>query len=176
MRMSPSGQDDVVMARIGGSVIPPDWDGASLLDEGTLRSTSMLMPFTATDTLTPSPALFDVAPTDISFTDFQCEDINRDGYTDVVINTQGAAYNRTLGGPLFYINDKAGRLVKTAVPELPAMPGTDNGWGSSHSVVEDFDGDGVPDLLYYTTLGLGPPSTSDLGQPFRLYLRKRLVE
>jgi len=176
LRMSPSGRDDVVLARIGGFVTPPDWDGASLLEEGTLRSTSLLMPFTATDTLMPSPALFDVAPTGISFTVFQCEDINRDGYTDVVINTQGAAHNGTPGGPLFYINDKAGRLVKTAVPDLPAMPGIESGWGSSHSVVKDFDGDGVPDLLYYTTTGLGPPSTGDLGQPFRLYLRKHLTE
>jgi hypothetical protein len=174
MRMSPSGRDDVVLARIGGFFVPASWDGVAPLDQTVVGGTAMLKPFTATDALVPAPELFDIAPTGISFTDFQCEDINRDGYTDVVVNTQGAAHIGTLGGTLFYINDKAGSLVKTTVPDLPAMPGIETGWGAGHSVVKDFDGDGAPDLLYYTTLGLG--LTNDLCQPFRLYLRKRLVE
>ena len=172
MRMSPTGRDDIVLARILGFVTPPDWDGTSLLDERYLNGTTLLLPFSTTDGLVPMPDLLVDPPKGMSFTDFQCVDINRDGYTDLVINTQGAAHRGTLGGPIFYLNNRAGRLVRAEVPDLPAMPGTEIGWSATTSAVRDMNGDGVPDLLYFTTYG----QSSQLGQPFRLYLRRRLVD
>jgi len=169
--MSSTGRDDIVLARIPGFVTPPDWDGTSLLDERYLDGTTLLLPFSTTDGLVPMPDLLVDPPKGMSFTDFQCVDINRDGYTDLVINTQGAAHRGTLGGPVFYLNDRAGRLVRADAPDLPAMPGTEIGWSATTSAVTDMNGDGVPDLPCFTAYG----QRTQLAQPFRPYLRKRLI-
>lgn len=61
--------------------------------------------------------------------------------------------------------------MRAEVPDLPAVPGTEIGWSATTSAVRDMNSDGVPDNLYFTTYG----QRNQLGQPFRLYLRKRLV-
>lgn len=170
LKMSPFGSDDLAIAQIGGFVTPRDWDGSTLLDERTLNGISILVPFNASKTLSINPYLFDVQPSG-QFTVFQCVDINKDGYTDVVINNQGYAYKLTVGGPVFYLNDKKGRLIKHSVVDLPRVPQSPNEWPDSNSLIQDMNGDGVPDLIYYSTLAM--PNDSNIS--FRIYLGNKLV-
>jgi hypothetical protein len=170
-KISPSSNDEIILARITGFPIPKDWDGVSPIDERTLASIAMLIPFSVGSTLTPMTDLFDVPVSDRLFTEFRCVDLNGDSYMDVVLNAQGANFRGTKGGPVFFLNNKAGKLVKTDILDLPAIPQSSTEWPDSSSQVYDIDGDGFADLLYYTTEGKPNP----LGHWMRLYRGKKIL-
>jgi hypothetical protein len=93
---------------------------------------------------------------------------------DVVVNVQGAFYwGSAIGGPVFFLNDGRGVLVKTRIPGLPVMPqdATGKGWVSTSSVVDDMNGDGITDLVYYSP----SPIDNPLGHSFRIYYGKKTI-
>jgi hypothetical protein len=150
IKLSPTSTEEIVLAKMTGFPVPANWDGVSTLDERTINSVSMLVPFSTQNGLNPIQNLFDVAVIDKFFTNYSCMDINNDGYTDVVINLNGSNPRNTIGTPIFYLNNKNGGMVKTDVENLPLPPQSSSGWASSDSRVMDMDGDGFLDLVYVT--------------------------
>lgn len=137
--------DPIVLARVGGFPVSPSWNGQTTLDERTMTGTSMLLPFSISNGIVSHNGLFDDAVAD-NFTNYKCSDINNDGYMDLVVYGQGSATSNTTGTPVFYINNKSGKLIKTSV-DLPRIP---QEWSNSNSMYEDMNGDGIPDLIYFT--------------------------
>jgi hypothetical protein len=162
LKLYPTSQSPIVLARMAGFLVPETWDKVSLIDERTTKTSAMLIPFDISNNVL-KPFLenpIDSPPSGQDFTNYRCKDINGDGYDDLVINTSGAMYNGKLGYPIFYINNKNGRLIKTEVPGMPLPPQNQYGWPSSNSLFEDMNGDGFMDIIYYTPL---TPQTS-IGQ------------
>ena len=162
----------IILARVGGFVVDPN--SKTILDERYLPSIAMLVPFNITGGLTPITDLFDTTVIDKTFTNYKCIDINNDGYMDVVINVQGTNISKTIGEPIFFINNKSGKLIKTSVQDLPKSPQGANGWADSSSLFEDMNGDGIPDLVYFNTLG-PVPFTSGSRSSFRIYLANKFI-
>ncbi|MBM4231449.1 MAG: VCBS repeat-containing protein [Gammaproteobacteria bacterium] len=165
--------EPVLFSRLGGFRVPGDWDGISTLDERKLPGIALLLAFKLQGGLVPMPSAFEVPHSGEGFTTFDCKDVNGDNLTDVVVNIQGAFYwGSAIGGPVFFLNDGRGKLVKTWVPGLPAMPqDPSKGWVSSTSAVDDMNGDGIADLVYYSP----SPIENPLGHSFRIYLGKKTI-
>jgi hypothetical protein len=155
IKLTPNSANPIILARMLGFPTPPSWDGVSLLDERGINGISFLVPFSmAGGVLKPiDTVVFDKPLLNQSFTNYQCIDINGDDYQDVVINLQGSNIYKTIGTPVFYINNKNGQLIQTTVADLPQPPQNENGWGDSNSAYEDINGDGIKDLLYFTSYG-----------------------
>jgi hypothetical protein len=70
------------------------------------------------------------------------------------------------------VNDGRGVLVKTRILGLPVMPqDSSKGWVSTSSAVDDMNGDGISDLIYYSPA----PIENPLGHSFRIYYGKKPV-
>jgi hypothetical protein len=163
----------VLFSQLRGFRVPDNWDGISVLDERKLSGVSLLLAFKIEGGVTLDPAVLEVPHSGELFTTFDCKDVNRDNLMDVVINVQGAFYwGSAIGGPVFFLNDGRGVLVKSQIPGLPAMPqDPSKGWVSATSAVDDMNGDGVADLIYYSP----SPIENPLGHSFRVYLGKKNV-
>ena len=154
LKLTPNDPTHTRFARVVGFPTPSNWDGVSTLDQRTVNNVSFLVPFSMKDgNLTPiNSGIFDSPMVDQSFTNYSCVDINDDGYSDVVIYIQGSTMSKTTGTPIFYLNNKNGKLIKTTIDNIPTPPQGEKGWVDSSSVYEDINGDGINDLIYFTTL------------------------
>lgn len=98
----------------------------------------------------------DLEPNGIS-----CQDLNSDGNQDILIYatpTKRARY------PVIYANDGTGgfdRIKDAALPVAPSSPGFFN------YVIEDIDGDGIRDLLYF-------PINGEKGKPIQIRIHRGL--
>lgn len=78
---------------------------------------------------------------------FDCKDVNEDGFDDIVVYP----YDNS-GKPLVYLNNKSNGFSYFS---SNAFPSISNQWGSSAtSILEDFDGDNIPDLLLFPANGI----------------------
>lgn len=153
LKLYPTSVTPILLGRMTGFPISKTWDGVSVIQLGAINSISMLVPFDMTgNVLSPMTAsVFDVPLVDQFFFRYKCEDINGDGYQDVVINTNGSNPSGKVGIPVFYINNKNGKLIRTSIDGLPRPPQNSSGWADSFSEYEDMNGDGIKDLIYYTS-------------------------
>ena len=166
---SSTNSESIVLARVGGFPVSSAWNGQTTLDERYMSGTSMLIPFNISNGIVTYNDLFD-SPVADNFTNYKCSDVNNDGYMDVVTFGQGSTLNNTSGAPTFYINNKAGKLVKTAV-DLPRIPQGANEWSNSNSLYEDMNGDGIPDLIYFTMETVPTKTRSS----FRIYFSNKTI-
>ena len=74
----------------------------------------------------------------------KCQDLNSDGFDDIIMITSGQK-------PIIYINDGTGAFDRI---DSSIFPGTSN-LGAVVNAYGDIDGDGVPDLLYFSAIGSG---------------------
>ncbi len=132
----------VYLMRYTAQLAPADYDGTSVLDANSMGYMSRLDAFDFEGALTRLPSIFVNEDLGANFLFFGCEDVNGDGFGDVVISTE----NNPGGTPTFYLNDRSGRLVRADASAYPKVPDT---YGRSRSIYEDFDGDGIRDLLLY---------------------------
>ena len=77
-----------------------------------------------------------------------CEDVNGDGYDDIVVLQLDRS---TKSYPLIYINDRQGGFSLVDQKYFP--PALPVGYGVS-SIYTDIDGDGISDLVYWTEGGV----------------------
>ena len=102
----------------------------------------------------------------------QCEDVNNDGYTDIVLYPYSS-----LGKPIVYLNNHNGgfKAVDSAIfPSAPQEWQTGGKYTGNTVLYEDLNGDGIPDLLLWNTFGnLG--GTPGILRP-RLYIGKKFID
>jgi hypothetical protein len=90
-----------------------------------------------------------------------CPDLNADGYQDILIYATATKRPRL---PVIYANDGTGafdRVKDSALPLAPSSPGFFN------YVIEDIDGDGIRDLLYF-------PINGEKGKPIQIRIHRGL--
>lgn len=88
-----------------------------------------------------------------------CDDLNADGYQDILIY---ASKRDKL--PVIYLNDGTGAFDRIKESVLPSPLGT---MGLQNYILEDVDGDGIRDLVYFPIVG-------DQGQELRVRIHKGL--
>jgi len=92
--------------------------------------------------LTPMPSIIENEVTDTNYIYIKCSDINNDGYGDIVVYPQ---WQNTQDSVIVYLNNKQGKLAKVDSSIFPVAP-----YINTTSLYEDFDNDGIPDLLYWS--------------------------
>jgi hypothetical protein len=134
LKVTPSGTA-IPVVKLDGRVIPANYDGVSTLVE-TAQPTYLNM------IAVGAPNLFAGIDTTIQYNFFDCVDKSSDGYDDFI------AYPARVGGiPEVFLNNKAGNLVRFNTSDFPKALDTQ---GISRALYADLDGDGKPDLLYWS--------------------------
>jgi hypothetical protein len=90
--------------------------------------------------------------TNIEGSNFSCYDVNGDGYEDIVV----IPFSK-YGKPIVYLNNKAGGFKYIGQEQFPQI--SNQSEGIANSILYDFDGDLIPDLLVFQT-ALTPLSNS----------------
>jgi len=143
MKLSPDG-DNVVLFMLAGAIIPNYYEGMTV-EQNNLKDG--LSVFKATkvvgNTITEVPLNIRNEKTDKLGNNFDCKDVNGDKYNDIVM------YPFSENGlPIIYINDKKGGFDYYDMSKIVAVGNL--GWGgAASSIVNDFDKDGIMDLLLY---------------------------
>lgn len=151
IRLSPQGPRLFVGSFVAGRV-PDTYDPNSgqELRESSLATYRELMFFDPTGgTLVPLPSPIEGEDFSVEFNQFDCADVNGDGFDDIVVYP----FHNRQGVPIFYLNDRQGRLVRFDTTGFPTVPGN---YGDSKSLYQDLDGDGLPELIQYPQFSTAP--------------------
>ena len=136
-------QGYVAILDLGASVLSAPYSGGTVYQSNTKPFDTLMAFGFGGDQLTYYPNFFDVpyAEPYSNSEKLACLDANSDGYDDVV------AYPARPGGlPEIYLNNRSGTLVHYATDAMPTAP---NYYGDAAAWLDDMDGDGIVDLLYY---------------------------
>jgi len=152
LKRTPTENSISLMMLLGNEVIG-GYKGGVLTEGGSsMISASKLMAFSVTNNLlTNIPISITNEVTNLNVLKMACEDLNGDGYDDILITSLGKG-----ALPIVYLNDGLGNFNLVDTTKLPA-PSTDY-FDTSMSYV-DITGDGIRDLLYWPVNRLtGNPS------------------
>ena len=145
IKLKPSGSN-VVLALLSASYIPSSYDGSTALNENSMMKYNSFVAYDTSNNLITN--LGDVVQNqmpDIQSYNFDCKDINNDGYEDM-INYQSNGY------PAAFINNKNGLLQKINLNpgiDIPIVP-SNYSQNSLQAKYDDLDDDGINDLIYFT--------------------------
>lgn len=141
-RFFPGGPLSVV-TRMQVGMMPVPYSGPTqVVEEGSLISVSLLRGFRVVDgalAVVPLNIAGD-RTREVNTNIHRCQDVNADGYDDVVVYDYGAA-----GIPDVYVNNRKGGLRNIGTAAFPVPPVDWGGQGTS--LLHDFDHDGKVDYL-----------------------------
>ena len=110
---------------------------------------------------------------------FECKDINGDGYTDIIVYQAPSSRNSTAvdASPIIYLNNKDGTFKRSSY-YLKQNISTTRSISSENSIMADFDGDGVPDIIIFGG-DVGNPDLNpipDSSGTWKFYRGLKLIE
>ena len=126
---------------LNGNLLPDGYQGGTVNQAGLQVFNGLFAFDVSNNQITPLPNYFSGLETNYMGNFFDCKSLAGNGYQDVVVYKQSAS-----GIPLVYLNNKSGALVKLDTSTFPAAPGN---FGNASSVMADFGGRGVQDILYF---------------------------
>jgi hypothetical protein len=147
LKLTPT--ETVYVARYSAEVLPPNYTGSTPAVQGSVPFISRFDTFKVNQSFEKMPSIITNEDLSAGFSFFSCKDVNNDGYEDIVV----ASLNKQ-GTPVFYINNKQGKLVKVDTTDFPKAP---DSYGTSTNLYEDLNNDGVPDLLIWSSFSSTPP-------------------
>lgn len=165
-RRSPS-QRPIALYEVPASEIVGGYTGQVLHESSSdFQSHTLLLGFSIDGgTLSPVDLGLKNEITDKMPLRFDCPDINNDGYQDAVISTWGSNAK-----PIVYLNTKINGLASV---NLTRFPTGSTSFRGNTTILEDIDGDGIPDLFVYPLNGIqNKPSKVQ----FEIYKGKRLLD
>lgn len=117
---------------------------------GDSNSLARLHSYRLSDLSNRNTSLIENEVTTATYSFISCKDINNDGYDDIVVYPLWAPNNQSV---IIYLNNKRGRFVQFNPQWLPK---TIDGFMKT-SLYDDFNNDGIPDIVYYNLSGHGTP-------------------
>lgn len=145
-----------LIGKVSGAAIEGEIVEGEVYDQDDTRNVGILQFFKIENdslVLIDSPIVDEEIDINANF--FDCNDVNGDGLSDVVVYayTQPWANSRESAGgkPIVYINDGQGRLHKKSLAAIPghSAAGSDGAGPSLQSLVHDMNDDGVKDILLF---------------------------
>lgn len=141
------GAASIAMVGFAGSEITGGFQGQVLTEGKDMVGVTKLMPFSVeSGNLLKSPLRIDVDRIEnISLygAGSRCADLNNDGLDDYqVVHASGA--------PIIYLNEGTGNLRRIPQTVFPSPP---QSLSQTSHLYEDINGDGIPDLVYFTVSG-----------------------
>jgi hypothetical protein len=165
IRIYPS-QNQVAVVMGSGAVIPNFQQGMTI-KQNDLKHFSFLRGITVDSgkLVEFDLAITGVVSDNVNANFFDCNDVNGDGYDDIVVYPYNAD-----GLPYVYINTKDGRFSAVDSKKFPSP--SLNWSNSASSIYTDFDNDGIPDLMIFPANGInGSGSVS-----YKFYKGTRFIQ
>jgi hypothetical protein len=153
IKLNPT-SDEIIIFTVAGHVIPNFIDGATVTQNGLPEQYTAMKAVTITNNAIVEVPLNinNEQMVNTNYNYFDCKDMNGDGYSDIVVYP----YNSD-GIPLVYLNNRDKTFSFIGKANFPQIS---DSWGNAvSSILHDFDGDGIADLVIFRIDGsasLGP--------------------
>jgi hypothetical protein len=143
-------EEKVFIGKYNAVVIDDYVEGTTVTASGPGDSTSLarLHAYRLSDLGNRNTSFIENEITSATFSFMSCKDINNDGYDDIVVYPLWAPNNQSV---IIYLNNKRGRLVQFDSRWLPKTYDST----MKTSLYDDFNNDGIPDIIYYNLSGQG---------------------
>jgi hypothetical protein len=173
-RLTPKGNMTVI-ARMNGYIITGGYNqNMGRIKEGDLNSSAYHSLHTyeiVGDKFIRKMDLISGEDTSLTFNQYECRDINGDGYVDIVGYPDTVGYpDPKKGRPVIYINNGQGKLVAFSSGDFPVAPDC---YGYTRTRMADLNQDGIEDLIVFRQ----EPSGSSCGTaPIMIYYGNKKIK
>jgi hypothetical protein len=142
--------ETIFVGKYNAAVLTNYVSGTTIVQNDTYNQTIVTLNSYKLDNLTNRlPSIIENEVTRVNFNYMNCSDVNADGYDDIVVYP---LWQNMAESIIVYLNNKQGKLVKLDSSIFPAAQ-----YNNTTSLYEDFDNDGVRDLLYWSVSNNNKP-------------------
>ena len=136
-----------------------NYQGGGVVEGLNMEHSFKLMSFTISNGILQNTSIkINNEQTNIREFSIQCLDVNGDGYDDILMTTWGHDAK-----PIIYLNDGTGVFNFVELATLPNPITTAN---DSSMILQDINGDGIPDLVYWALTGVQQYGTGPVNYYF----------
>jgi hypothetical protein len=147
LKINPS-EKSLGVVQVSSTILPSNYSGETLNENSLIKYQPLWLFDTSNDQLSQVLNKIDGDTPNSNSYHFLCGDKNGDGYDDIFMSRDGLK-------PNILLNNKSGKLVAYDTSDFPSPPSF-YPKNTSQSVYDDLDGDGIPDLIYFTNQPIDP--------------------